>query len=362
MQVMVVGCGSIGRRHLLNLMALGVDDVIACDPNENIRTASEALGICSYSNYHEAIAENPNVTAAVICTPTSLHVEQACDLACRGIHLLIEKPLSHDVEGIAALLRQVNDHHLIGMMAMCYRFHPALMAIKKLLEENCIGRVYSVRIAGGQYLPDWHPDADYREEYAARASMGGGVLLTNLVHSLDVVRWMFGECAEVQFLVKTVGDLEIDTDDIAVGHLSLESGVVVQMYADFLQRNPQYRLEVIGQTGTIYWEYGDHAVLLYADGDWQSIPCPFDPNQMYMDEMRAFVTSCEQSVQSPVPLLEGARDMLVLEAMRQSSVERRCIRVPEFAAPESAERLQQVGVSSERTEGSPKQRHYEAVG
>lgn len=346
MQVMVVGCGSIGKRHLLNLMALGVNDVIACDPNENIRTASEAMGISSYSDYHEALAENPNVTAAVICTPTSLHIEQASDLARRGIHLLIEKPLSHDVEGIAALVRSVNDNHLIGMMAMCYRFNPGLIAIKNMLMENRIGRVYSVRIAGGQYLPDWHPDADYREEYTARASMGGGVLLTNLVHSLDAVRWMFGECEEVQFMVKTVGDLEIDTDDIAVGNLSLESGVVVQMYADFLQRNSQYRLEVIGQTGTIYWEYGDQTVLLYSDGDWQSFPYPCEPNQMYVDEMRAFVACCEQGVPSPVPLIEGARDMVVLDAMRQSSVERRCIRVPEYAAHEPVDVLPQVGVGA----------------
>ncbi len=335
MKVMVVGCGSIGRRHLDNLIALGVDDIIACDPNEDLRAPCVGKGISFYLDLHEAIVQNPDVTAAVICSPTHLHLEHASVLANCGVHLLIEKPLSHALAGIASLTALVEQNNLTAMMAMCYRFHPSLLAIKNLLEQGIVGRVYSVRIAGGHYLPDWHPQMDYRDEYTARASMGGGVLLTNVVHSLDSVRWLFGECTEVQFLVRTIGDLEIDTDDVAAGYLGLESGVLVHMYADFLQRNAQYRIEIIGQTGTIHWEFGDSAVLVYSDGDWQSFPAQCDPNQMYLDEMRAFIACIAHNTPSPVSLHEGLQDMLVLEAMRQSSDERRLISVPAYRASAS---------------------------
>ncbi|MDE3019786.1 MAG: Gfo/Idh/MocA family oxidoreductase, partial [Nitrospirota bacterium] len=313
-------CGSIGRRHLNNLRALGMTDLVACDPSPAARASAAASGaMVTYSDHREAIARHPDAVAAVVCTPTSIHLGPALDLADRGLHLLIEKPLATRVEGAAALVALVESKGRTGMMAMCYRFHPGLRLINSLLERRQIGRVYSARVSGGHYLPDWHPQVDYRKEYAARADQGGGVLLTSVIHTLDYLRWFFGECRSVQCLVGKVSGLEIDTDDMVVGHFVTDEGVVAQLYCDFLQRNRQHQIEIVGETGTIRWEYAEHSVDCFQDGAWQRLPYTFDPNQMYLDEMRTFLACAAGTDVPPVSLAEGLHEVAILEAMRESS-------------------------------------------
>lgn len=314
-RVLVVGCGSIGRRHIRNLRALGITNFILCDTSEaSLKAASAGIDDpVTTTSFRNAVLLKPE--AAVICTPSSLHLEMATELARHGVHILIEKPLSHTLDGVAELERLAGEKGVVAMMAMCYRFHPAFCRIKELLDSEVIGKVCHVNYFGGHYLPDWHPDADYRAEYAAQKRLGGGVILTS-IHGLDNIRWLFGEVEEAHAFVDRVSELEMDAEDMVTGILRLTSGVLVNWSTDFVQRANQHRMVIAGSLGTIRADLltGEIEVYTAATGKWRFSRLTFQVNDMYVAEARHFLDCIEKGVQPTADLKEGHRTLrLALE-------------------------------------------------
>src|SRR3972149_2375007 len=131
--------------------------------------------------------------------------------------------------------RGVEEKRTAAMMAMWYRFHHVFVHPKSLLASEVIGKVHHVNYYGGHYLPDWHPNADYRTEYAAKKKLGGGVVLTS-IHGLDNLRWVFREVEEAYAFVDRVSDLEMDVEDLALGIFRFKSGVYANWQTAFLHR------------------------------------------------------------------------------------------------------------------------------
>lgn len=324
LKILVVGCGSIGRRHINNLKSLGMRNFILCDTSkESLELASKGIeNPALFTNFKEALAAGPE--AAVICTPSSMHLEMAYELAKRGVHILIEKPLSHTIAGCGTLARLVESKGLVAMMAMCYRFHPVFTHLKSLLDSEVLGKVYHVNYYGGHYLPDWHPHADYRKEYASRKDLGGGVVLTS-IHGLDTIRWLFGEVAESRTFTDKVSDLEMDVEDLAIGVFRLKSGAYVNWQSDFLQRANQHRMVITGKKGTIRCDFleGTIDTFLADFGKWYSGRMPFEINTMYVNEMKHFL-ECIVNRQRPcVDLSEGEKTLrLALDVKSENSPEK----------------------------------------
>ncbi len=326
MKVLVIGCGSIGRRHLRNLNSLGVRDFILCD-TEMGRLNEAASGITGdrpllTTDFEEALSAGPH--AAVVATPSSLHLHMGLELAKRGVHILMEKPLSHTLDGVEELVRVVEQRGIVAMMAMCYRFHPVLLHVKNLLDSGMLGRVYHANYYGGHYLPDWHPNADYRKEYAARRDLGGGVVLTS-IHSLDNIRWFFGEPEKVEAFIDRVSGLEMDVEDIATGIFRMDSGIYVNWASDFLQRANQHRMVIAGERGTVRCDFLDGTVETYLaeTKGWATVKVPFEVNGMYVAEMRHFLESVVKKG-APVPgLSDGYRTLKFALEVKGSGDKRR---------------------------------------
>ena len=134
----------------------------------------------------------------VITTPTASHLSLALEAAEHGCHLFIEKPLAHAWQGVDRLVDLVEHGRLVTLVGCNLRFHPGLRAVKNLLAEKAVGRVIAVRAEVGQYLPDWHPEEDYRKNYSARRALGGGIVL-DAIHEIDYVRWLLGEVRSAVF-------------------------------------------------------------------------------------------------------------------------------------------------------------------
>jgi len=305
-----VGCGSIGRRHIRNFQSLGIKDFILCDTSEESLIAA-AIGLEApvlTANFKNAILVEPH--AAVICTPSSLHLEMACKLAERKAHILIEKPLSGTLEGISELEKIVDEKGVVAMMAMCYRFHPVFREVKALLAAGAVGKVYHVNYFGGHYLPDWHPKADYRVEYAARKTLGGGVILTS-IHGLDNIRWLFGEVEETRAFVDKVSGLEMDVEDIATAIFRLKSGVLVNWQTDFLQRANQHRMVIAGAKGTIRVDFLTGVIEIYqaetGKGDASTIG--FEVNEMYLAEARHFLECVAKKLVPEADVKDGHKTL-----------------------------------------------------
>jgi len=292
MKLLIIGCGSIGRRHARNAKTLGAD-ITLCDLEPSLMKdlCAELGEVPCYTDYLAA-ADNAGVDATVVATPSSLHTEIATQLARRGIHLLIEKPLSHSLEGTDSLQRVVNQNHLTAMMAQSFRFHEGFLTLQRLLNEGAIGELYHVYSSNGWYLPDWHYHQDYRREYSARRALGGGVVLTNFSHSFDTFRWLFGEIDEIIGWKARLSSLSIDVEDSAFCLLRTKKGVIITSIADFLSRLPRNDMVLAGSEGHIEADFSRSLFKL-----WRVRDKRFTPDAPPLSEIPGGIRILEDGVQ-----------------------------------------------------------------
>src|SRR5581483_4103643 len=174
-RVLVIGCGSIGSRHARNLRTLGVTPVLVDPDAARAQALAAEVGAPAYfTTYEEAAAAQP-LDAVVIASPSSFHVAAAKFFLERNTPIFIEKPLATSAEGLEELVTLAREKQVVTMMGQSYRFHETFRALKACIEEKTVGSIYHAQFFGGQYLPDWHPQMDYRTEYMAQKKLGGGV-------------------------------------------------------------------------------------------------------------------------------------------------------------------------------------------
>ena len=318
---LVIGCGSIGKRHIKNLRSLGMADVVAFDVRaDRRREVTAELGIQAFDTLEEAWNCSPD--AAVVTVPTSFHVPVALEAALRRCHLFIEKPLSNKWSGIEPLLAIVKQNNLIGLNGCNMRFHPGLAMVKNLLDEEAVGRIIAARVEVGQYLPDWHPWEDYRQSYSARGDLGGGVIL-DAIHEIDYVRWLVGEIVGATCLAGKLSTLDIETEDTAAILTRFANGAIGEVHLDYVQRAYSRTCQIIGEEGTLRWDYTLGQVRWYSarTRQWQvfSNPAEWHPNHMYVDEMRHFL-ACLDGEQTPtLDIFDAARVLQIALAVKQSA-------------------------------------------
>lgn len=322
----IIGCGSIGKRHIGNLLALQAGEVIGCDPQAERRRELEARFGLACADSLEAVWEHrPSV--AFVTVPTSLHLEVALQAAEHGCHLFIEKPLADRLEGTDRLLATIRDRGLVSLVGCNLRFHPGLATVKRLLEEGVVGRVTAARVECGQYLPDWHPAEDYRHGYSARRDQGGGVIL-DAIHELDYIRWLLGEVAAVACFAGRLSGLEIETEDSAAILLRFASGGIGEVHLDYVQRAHRRTCQIIGEGGTILWDYaGGVSWFSAATRQWTALPAPpgWQANAMYLDELRHFLACLDGRERSVQDVAEGRRVLEIALAAKESSATGRVV-------------------------------------
>lgn len=324
-EILIAGYGSIGRRHLANLRALGWSDVRLYRTGHSTLPGADDAGVPVDTDLAAALARRP--IAVIVSNPTAYHVPVAIEAARAGAHLLIEKPLSHEIEGIAELESIVAKQGLAALVGFHFRFNPGLRQVQAWLREDAIGSVVAVQAHWGEYLPDWHPWEDYRNGYAARVELGGGVLLT-LCHPFDYLRWLFGDM-EVVDAVEVHGDaLGLPVETCVDTTLRLGGGVSAHVHLDFVERPPQHRLRILGTDGTIEWNGTDSAARRFcpAAGQWLTVPQPegFERNSMFLDEMRHFL-ACVAGDEAPACTIADGRAALTIALAARDAVATRSL-------------------------------------
>jgi len=321
--LLVAGAGSIGTRHLLNLRTLGHEDLAFFRTGDRPVLASD---VPTERDLAAALARRP--AAVLVCNPTALHMPVALAAARAGCHVFLEKPVSHSLEGTAALAEEVRRRGLVVLVGFQFRFHPGLRQIKRWLGARAIGEVVSLRAHWGEHLSGWHPGEDFRRGYSARRDLGGGVVLT-LSHPFDYLRYLLGEVTAVSAETAQRSDLGLDVEDTAQVILRFASGALGVVSLDYVERPRSHGFTIVGSRGVIRWSDRDGAAHL--DGPEGSVYCPappgFNRNTMFLDEMRHFL-ACLAGRDSPACTLEdGLRALEIALAAKRSAEEGRMIDV-----------------------------------
>jgi predicted dehydrogenase len=319
MRIAILGCGSIGRRHLNNLRHLGCTNLVAYDPAPQARQAVERdFGVCCLATA-EAIWET-QPQAVLIAAPSDLHTELALSAAQHGCDLFIEKPLAYTVANLDQLQAEVVARGLVTMVGCNMRFHPGPAAIKKLIDTGSIGQVIAARIQTGSYLPRWRPAQDYRQSYSASLEWGGATL--DCIHEIDLALWYAGPAALVAAVSLPAATIGLETDGLAEIILRHANGVISSVHLNFIQRDYRRTAQIIGSEGTISWDFAERRVLVYGpDGQIaQTIaePAGWELNQMYIGEIDHFLQAISARRPTINPLAGGIAALEIALAARQA--------------------------------------------
>lgn len=335
MKILMIGLGGIGQRHVRNLRAvLGssaeilawrvrrLSHVVTTTlQSDESRDVELEYGLRVFETLESALAERPR--AVFICNPSSLHVPAAIACLRAGCDLFIEKPVSHNLDGLAELQQLAEENRRVVMVGYQLRFHPCFLALQRILRDECLGNVLAVRAAVGEYLPGWHPYEDYRQMYASRADLGGGVIVTQ-IHEFDYLYALFGVPRRLFSLSGHWSHLEIDVEDTASTLMQFQFAgrpLPVHLQQDYLQRPPRRTCEVIGDRGKAIMDLASLSVTRYGqDGAIaESVQFKdFDRNQLFLDELRHFLHCVETRSKPVVDLNDGIWSLRIALAARES--------------------------------------------
>ena len=336
MKVLIVGLGGIGQRHTRNLRALLGDNAeivayrvrrrthvvtptLGADPDRNVENE---YGIRTFADLGDALAQKPEI--AFICNPSSLHVTVTMACLEAQCDIFVEKPLSDSMRGIDVLIRTAERHSAIAMVGYQLRFHPCIQALAETVKNGILGSLLAVRATIGEYLPGWHPYEDYRQMYASRAELGGGVLLSQ-IHEFDYLYSLFGIPSRVFALGGHWSDLEIDVEDTATMLMECSFAgrpLPIQLHQDYLQSPPSRQCEVIGDRGRALVDLHKLTVTVFKRGS--ATPQTqtfegFDRNQLFLDELKHFL-HCVKSRNKPIVDLHDGRQSLRMALAAKRSI------------------------------------------
>lgn len=331
-----VGLGGIGQRHLRNLRALRgssvtvdayrvrrerqvVSDTLQVVPGEDVESKYE---VCVHQDLDAALALRPDVV--FVTNPSGFHVDVTRRALESGAHVLVEKPLSSSLEGVADLVRESQRRKLVGYVAYQLRFHPGFQRIQQALGEGVLGRVLFAEAVVGEFLPGFHPYEDYRRMYASRRELGGGVTLSQ-IHEIDMLLALLGRPERAFSLGGKLSSLEVDVDDVSSSLLEFRGAagrvLPVRLHQDFVQQPGERRLVLVGEKGRLEWSLSGRYLRRYA-GAGEPVEVldftDFPRNRLFEDELKHFLSCVEDGLAPAVSLASGAESLAVALAILES--------------------------------------------
>ena len=286
-KILIIGFGSIGRRHYKNLTGLGFKKVYIFDIDKK-RIANQNLKITSLN-----LKTLQQFNIVFVCGPSNLHIKHSLLAAKAGCHLFIEKPLSHNLHGVEELQKICRKLKLVSLVACNMRFNPCLLSLKNYLAAGRLGKIYSLGLETGYYLPFWRPEEDYSKSYAAKNSAGGGIILDGGIHNFDLLFWLnnFNPIAEADLIYNKASDLKINTEDNFTSFFKFKNKILGFVKGDYLQKTYSWTLKAVGEKGNLEWDFKKNAVWLYNESGAKKLfkPKQLDINQMYIDEVNYFI-------------------------------------------------------------------------
>ena len=322
---MIVGAGSIGRRHISNLKKLGLTRLAACDPHpERLEYVAAEFAVECFPNI-EAGLEQFQPDAVLVCTPPVHHVAQAMKGLRAGAHVFVEKPVSDRLDGLDELRDEAAKRRAIVQVGYNLRFHPSIQKLKELVDASAVGKILWAHVEAGSYLPDWRPWQDYRKSYTARRELGGGILLDGS-HELDYVAWLLGAPLELACMADHVSQLDVNVEDCATVLLRYADGTRADVHLDFIQRSYSRYCSLVGSEGKLQWELLSNKVQILRPGkDAEIFVFKTEINDMYVAELAHFIECARSGVPPRFSLDDAILTLRIALAARSAAVEKKWV-------------------------------------
>lgn len=314
-RILIVGTGSIGERHF-NLVRkyypaskLGV-----LQREASCKELPENFDFL-FRNEKEAINFLP--TIAIVANPAPFHIQIALSLARVGCHLLIEKPISDQVQGVRELINECRDNKIALSVGYNLRFLPSLEKFKSIIDSGLIGKIYLIEANFGKNLAQWRPNIDYRNSVTANYRLGGGVLL-EISHEIDYLQWIFGEIRWVMANVRKISKLNMDAEDFASLSFGLKGqneAAALTLVLDCFRCDARRGCVVAGELGSIKWDAvaGTVSTINYQSSNWVEVfRDHVNPNYSYERQLQSFI---DDALNGSEPMVTGESALRTLEVV-----------------------------------------------
>lgn len=244
MKVLIIGFGSIARKHVHTLKSIDTSAMIyALRSNWNAEQTDGIINIYSFDEISDL-----NIDFVILSNPTGYHLQYLKELKRISKPLFIEKPLFDTLgKEQEELVQDIAVSNIPTYVACNLRFLDAIIKIKEIVQTE---RVNEVNVYCGSYLPDWRPNVDYRTVYSANKHMGGGVHL-DLIHELDYIYWIFGEPEQTKATFTNKSSLNISAYDYA-NYLWVYDEFAVNVVLNYFRKDAKRSLEIVCESGTYY--------------------------------------------------------------------------------------------------------------
>lgn len=292
MKALIIGLGSIGKRHVEALVKLNSGIQIFA-----LRSKSDAATYEGVANIYKREDLPPDLSFVIISNPTSEHYQTIRKCIPLGIPLFIEKPALMHLEGAKELMESIALHKIPTYTAFNMRFHPVIQWLKEHLP---IEAVLEVNAYCGSYLPDWRAGIDYRSSYSAQKDLGGGVHL-DLTHELDYIKWLFGQPDHAYAFTAKISDLAIDSADYAHYHLQYPR-IQATVTLNYYRRQPKRSLEIVMQDQT--WQIDLIGNTVRSEDGQELFNQQEDRQLMYERQMKYFL----ENFKSGQPMMNSLQE------------------------------------------------------
>jgi predicted dehydrogenase len=289
-----MGAGSIGERHIEILQKVRYQNIHVYRqrmlPLRNVSSES----VRCFTNFSDIDQINPY--AAIICTPTAQHLPQALACVERGIHVLVEKPLTNEIAEISKLMQAARQNKVLVQVAYMLRYHPLMQQLKSIIQSERFGKWVSFSTYWGEYLPNWHPWEDYRTSYAARRELGGGVVLT-LSHDLDVVNWLADDLPKNwQRVFNYRSNLEVNVESGASFLLEYANGITGVVQLNYYQKFPQRTYQLVFDEAVLKFDYFQNKIVIQTSNGVETISeDQFERNEMFRLQTLDFLKNTQSN-------------------------------------------------------------------
>jgi len=316
--ILVIGCGSVGERHVRTFLATGKCEVTACDNRPEIcQTMTERYGVKTVADW-STLLDDTSIAAAVIATPAPLHIDMAVKCLKAGWHVLTEKPLSTSLEGIEQLVAAQQQAQKFVGIAYVLHFVPALQAVRQVIQSGEFGAVKHVAVNSGHHFP--HARPAYREIYYRDHAQGGGAIQDAVTHMANAIEWAVGPTTRL-YCDAAHQVLDGVTVEDTVNVAARNGDILVNYSLNQFQAVQETRWDFHAEKGTIRCEV--HAqrwgTIALGENEWTWHEDPLgERDAMYVAQAHAFLDGCEGKPNALCTLDEGIQTLRFNIAALQS--------------------------------------------
>lgn len=328
MNILILGLGSIGQRHLRNLNSINkklnffvLRKKFITPPlnNKNLvikQDIKKKYKLNYLKDLKEVKKQNLKIDAAFICTPSKYHVDEAIWLIKNNINVFVEKPLGSSLKNIQKLEKLIlKKRNILHMMGYQLKFNPIINKIKKLLDKNSLGQIYNIFVHHGEHINDFHPYEDYRISYAARKDLGGGVILCQ-IHELDYILYLFNNCKlkVLNSFNTKISDLKINVEDTVVANLSLKNknkNTLCSIHLNFFEKPKNRKILIIGKYGKIKADLNSGVVIYFKKNRKKIYKFKFDRNKIFKKQVQYFINCVKnkKKIDKRLDLINGIKSL-----------------------------------------------------